>query len=121
MWSGFPFVVAVDRAVARCRELTGRWLSLAVASSVTLHEDARCLAEDWDEWAARAEPLVLTPLAHAPQRGRTPRHKRASVSRRSSVGLTGSDDDSADGQHRLGKVSWTGAENTVRGDGGAGE
>jgi hypothetical protein len=27
-----------------------------------LHDDARRLAEDWDKWAARAEPLALTPV-----------------------------------------------------------
>jgi predicted kinase len=27
-----------------------------------LHDDARRLVEDWDDWAARAEPLALTPV-----------------------------------------------------------
>jgi hypothetical protein len=26
------------------------------------HDDVRRLAEDWDDWAARAEPLALTPV-----------------------------------------------------------
>jgi predicted kinase len=48
VWCDVPADVARDRFAARAR--------------AALHEDARRLAEDWDDWAARAEPLALTPV-----------------------------------------------------------
>jgi predicted kinase len=46
VWCDVPADVARGRYAARAR--------------AALHEDARRLAEDWDDWAARAEPLALT-------------------------------------------------------------
>jgi hypothetical protein len=43
----------------------GRYATRARAA---LHEDARRLAEDWDDWAARAEPLALTPVVRVDTR-----------------------------------------------------
>ena len=48
VWCDVPADVARGRYAARAR--------------AALHEDARRLAEDWDDWAARAEPLALTPV-----------------------------------------------------------
>ena len=48
VWCDVPAAVARGRYAMRVRS--------------ALHDDARRLAEDWDEWAARAEPLALTPV-----------------------------------------------------------
>jgi predicted kinase len=48
VWCDVPADVARGRYATRVRS--------------ALHDDARRLAEDWDEWAARAEPLALTPV-----------------------------------------------------------
>jgi predicted kinase len=48
VWCDVPADVARGRFAARVRP--------------ALHEDARRLAENWDDWAARAEPLALTPV-----------------------------------------------------------
>jgi predicted kinase len=48
VWCDVPADVARGRYAARAR--------------AALHEDARRLAEDWDDWAARSEPLALTPV-----------------------------------------------------------
>jgi predicted kinase len=50
VWCDVPAEVARSRFAARVRP--------------ALHDDARRLAEDWDEWAARAEPLGLTPVVN---------------------------------------------------------
>jgi predicted kinase len=46
IWCDVPAEIARGRFAGRVR--------------AGLHEDARRLADDWDEWAARAEPLGLT-------------------------------------------------------------
>lgn len=48
IWCDVPAGVARSRFAARVRS--------------ALHDDARRLVEDWDDWAARAEPLALTPV-----------------------------------------------------------
>lgn len=48
VWCDVPADIAKGRFAARIRS--------------ALHDDARRLVEDWDDWAARAEPLALTPV-----------------------------------------------------------
>ena len=48
VWCDVPAEVARERYATRVRS--------------PLHEDARRLAQDWDAWAAGAEPLALTPV-----------------------------------------------------------
>jgi hypothetical protein len=48
VWCDVPADVARRRYATRMRS--------------ALHHDARRLAEDWADWAARAEPLALTPV-----------------------------------------------------------
>jgi predicted kinase len=48
IWCDVPADVARARFATRVRS--------------ALHDDARRLAEDWDGWAAGAEPLALTPV-----------------------------------------------------------
>jgi predicted kinase len=48
VWCDVPAAVARDRYATRIRS--------------ELHDDARRLVDDWDEWAAGAEPLALTPV-----------------------------------------------------------
>ncbi len=48
IWCDVPSGLARSRYARRARH--------------TLHHDARRLAEDWDRWAAQAEPLALTPV-----------------------------------------------------------
>lgn len=48
VWCDVPPDVARDRYATRIRS--------------ALHDDARRLVDDWDEWAAGAEPLALTPV-----------------------------------------------------------
>lgn len=48
IWCDVPAEVARERYATRVRS--------------PLHDDARRLARDWDEWAAGAEPLALTPV-----------------------------------------------------------
>jgi predicted kinase len=48
VWCDVPADLARSRFATRVRS--------------ALHDDARRLAEDWDDWAAGAEPLALTPV-----------------------------------------------------------
>jgi len=48
IWCDVPSELARSRYARRVRH--------------TLHHDARRLAQDWDTWAAQAEPLALTPV-----------------------------------------------------------